>query len=102
MQNNSNKFKSQNNMKKHGIKFHIKKGTNNQNLYKCDQCDNMFNNMQEVPLHIVEHHLKCKTCARIFPNIKSLKVHITAIHSKGSLKHTIEREPSLKNHKVKK
>ena len=62
----------------------------------------MFKNKPEVTAHIVEHHLKCKTCARIVPNIKSLKVHITAIYLKGSLKHTIEREPSIKNHKVKK
>ena len=62
----------------------------------------MFNNNKEVPAHILEHHIQCKTCARIFPNIKSLKVHITAMQSKGSLKHTIEREPSLKNNKMKK
>lgn len=96
------KFKSLNNMKKHDIKFHMKHGSNNENLYKCDQCNNMFKNKQEVPAHIIDHHLKCKTCARTFPNTKSLNVHITAIHSRGSLKHTIEREPSLKNHKIKK
>ena len=88
-------------MKKHDIKFHMKQGSNNENVYKCDQCNNMFKNNQEVTSHNIDHHQKCKTCAKIFPNAKSLKGHITAIHSRGSLKHTIEREPSIKNHKIR-
>ena len=88
-------------MKKHDIKFNIKQGKNYENIYKWDQCNNLFKNKKEVPAPIVEYHMKCKTCARIFLNTNSLKVHITAIHSKGNGNDTIEREPSLKNHKVK-
>ena len=74
---------------------------NYENIYKWDQCNNLFKNKKEVPAPSVEYHMKCKTCARIFLNTNSLKVHITAIHSKGNGNDTIEREPSLKNHKVK-
>ena len=57
---------------------------NYENIYKWDQCNNLFKNKKEVPAPIVEYHMKCKTCARIFLNTNSLKVHITAIHSKGN------------------
>ena len=62
----SKKCRILNNMKKHDIKFHMKQGSNNENFFKCDQCNKMSKNKQEEPAHIIDTHQKCKTCTRIF------------------------------------
>ena len=43
-----------------------------------------------------------QTCVRqVFPTSSSMSDHVTAVHDKLKLKHTIEREASLRIHKVK-
>ena len=57
--------------------------------------------------HVTKFHgnnkqLKCTLYAISFSNKKILDAHITSVHQKENSKHTIEREPSLSNHKQKK
>ena len=61
-----------------------------------------FARKSEVPIHINGNHKKCSICEHIFTNTKVLQSHMKAVHKKEISKHTIEREPSLKNHKIKK
>jgi uncharacterized C2H2 Zn-finger protein len=95
-------FKSTDNLQTHDQKFHMKIIANKDKLYKCDQCDSTFARKSEVPIHINENHKKCSICEHIFTNTKVLQTHMKAVHKKEISKHTIEREPSLKNHKIKK
>ena len=95
-------FKSSDNLKTHDEKFHMKRIANRDPIYKCDQCTFTSTDKSEVYIHINEKHNKCDICQRIFTNIKTLDTHVKAIHKKEITKHSIEKEPSLKNHKIKK
>ena len=95
-------FKSIDNLQTHDIKFHIKRTTNKGKVYKCDQCNFTSAGKIELHSHIKEQHKKCDICGRMFTNTKVLETHVKATHKKELIKHTIEREPSLKNHKIKK
>ena len=93
-------FLSKHNLKVHDKRFHTKQGSESE--YKCDNCN--FTCIEKVKLsaHILKEHEKCKVCTKVFQNSKSLDTHIEAVHKKPKLKHTLEREPSLKNYKNKK
>ena len=90
------------NMKEHDENHHIKNSSSNNIEYKCDICTLTFKDKCEVPAHIIDKHRKCTHCKKIFTTEKVLETHIKAIHNKNDKKHNIEREPSLKNHKIKK
>ena len=94
--------KVSNNMKEHDENHHIKNSSSNNIEYKCDRCTLTFKEKIEVPTHIIDKHRKCTHCRKIFTTEKVLETHIKAIHNKDYKKHNIEREPSLKNHKIKK
>ena len=94
--------KSGNNMKEHDENYHIKNNSSINIEYKCDQCILTFKEKSEVSIHIINMHKKCIHCRKIFTTEKLLETHIKAIHKKENKKHNIEREPSLKNHKIKK
>ena len=95
-------FKSTDNLQTHDEKFHMKRIANKGLTYKCDQCSFTSTDKSEVHIHINEKHKKCDMWKRIFTNAKTLETHVKAIHKKELLKHTLEWEPSLKNHKKKK
>ena len=70
--------------------------------YKCDNCN--FTCIEKVKLsaHILKEHEKCKVCTTVFQNSKSMDAHIEGVHKKPKLKHTLERDPSLKKYNNKK
>ena len=82
----------------HDKRFHLEKGTA---LYKCDNCNERFEDKMQLVQHITTYHVPCSICKKVFPTSSSLSDHFTAVHDKLKLKHTIEREASLRIHKVK-
>ena len=70
-------------------------------MYKCDYCSSTFEEKSELSVHMTERHTTCTYCRKLFSTPKVLEIHIQAIHKKENMKHTIEREPSLKDHKMK-
>ena len=82
----------------HDRRFHLEKG---RNLYKCDNCDQKFEDKKVLGQHIAEYHIACSMCKKVFPDGISLSYHIEAVHEKLRQKHTIEKESSLRIHKVK-
>ena len=70
--------------------------------YKCDYCSEINFKKPELYNHIISTHKKCTVCAKVCPTQNSFENHMKAIHNKSSSKHTLEREPSLKNYKNKK
>ena len=95
-------FKSTDNLKTYDEKFQMKRTTSKGQTFKCDQCGFPSKDKSEVHNHINEKHKKCDICECIFTNSKTLETHVKAIHKKEIIKHTLEREPSLQNHKIKK
>ena len=92
-------FKSEATSLNHDKKFHMTQGTVNK--YKCDNCSETFKSTTQIFGNIKNYHQKCTICARIFPEAKSLETHVKAVHKNAIYKHTLERDPSLKNHKNK-
>ena len=78
----------------------MKNGSDNE--YCCQYCSKTFSDKGSLIQHIANQHKKCGVCSHIFPSEKVLEAHAKAVHKKVQFKHTIEREPSLKNHKNKK
>ena len=72
------------------------------NLYKCDNCDPVFDKKPKLKKHIDYNHTYCLLCEKVYPTQESLELHFDAVHKTGIAKHTLEREPSYQNHKVKK
>ena len=73
----------------------------------CEFCSNKFKSLNNLQNHVTKFHehnkqLMCTFCARSFQNKKILESHITSVHQKENSKRTLEREPSLSNHKQKK
>ena len=93
------KFKNIDNLKRHDQRFHIKQGTDT--TFKCDFCNEIFEDKRRLCDHIKTTHKKCSFCAKISPTAESLEIHQNAVHRKGKSKHKIERDPSMKNHKNK-
>ena len=50
--------------------------------------------------HIANQHKKCGIYVNTFPSEKVLKTHTQAVNKKVQFKHTLEQEPSCKNHKT--
>ena len=90
-------FKSSDN-----LQTHIEKKGTKDKFYKGDKCNSTFARKSEVLPHINETNKKCNICERKFTNTTVLQTHMKAIHKKELPKHKLEREPSLKNHKIKK
>ena len=68
-------FEDKNNLKEHDLFVHMCLETNQ---YKCDHCDSVFDRNSQLEKHIIE------------------------LHNQNFTIHTIDREPSLQNHKMKK
>ena len=86
-------FKSEANLKTHDKRCQMKKGSDNE--YCCQYCSKTFLYKGSLIQHITNQRKKYGVCSYIVPSAK-------AVHKKVQFKHTIEREPSLKNHKNKK
>ena len=69
--------------------------------YKCDNCDKVFDKKPKLKKHIDNDHTYCLLCEKVYPTQESLEFHFDAVHTTEMAKHTIEREPSYQNHKVK-
>ena len=93
-------FKSENTLKTYDLWYHMKKGL--KNGYFCEYCTKSFLAKVNLLGHITNEHKKCDVCKNIFPSDKVLESHKRSVHKKVQFKHTIEREPSLRNHKNKK
>ena len=91
--------KNVNTFKTHDLKYHMKKGINNG--YCCEYCRNKFSAKINLLSHIINQHKKCDMCKKIFQSDKVLETHIRSVHKRVQFKNTIEREPSFKNHLVK-
>ena len=83
----------------HDKKFHILKGTN---IYKCDNCKEKMDDKTKLINHITKEHIYCTICRKILLNPTSLNFHMIAVHESKKEKHQLEKEPSLRNIKVKK
>ena len=93
------KFKNENNLKTHDLRYHIKKGT--ENVYSCKYFAQTFSNKGELVGHITSYHKKCNVCENIFPSPRDINMHMKAVHKRDISKHSLAREPSLRNHKNK-
>ena len=96
-------FKTKIALNNHDEKYHIIRGQfgSGSFSYKCDNCNKKFTEKNTLEHHIAQDHIKCSICQKVFPTISSLNIHITAVHDNLKMKHKLEREPSLKNHKIK-
>ena len=96
-------FKNKNTLKNHDEKFHMTKGQleNGSSTVKCYNCNKKFMEKNLLKNHISKDHIICSDCKNVFPTITSLNIHITAVHDNLTGKHNLEREPSLKNHKMR-
>ena len=93
------KFKTLANLKRHDQRFHLKLGTDSE--FKCDFCHDIFADKTKLSDHTIKIHKKWTICAKLFSTTESLETHAIAVHKKGKTKHTIERDPKMKNHKNK-
>ena len=93
-------FKTEATLKTYDKRCHMKKGSDTE--YCCQYCSKIFPAKIQMVEHITNQHKKCCVCNNIFPSDKVLEAHAKAVHRKVQFKHTIEREPSFKNHKNKK
>ena len=93
------KFKNKSNLNTHDLRYH-KKGT--KNVYSCTYCAQKFADKVELLEHIRSCHKKCNVCENIFPSQRDIEMHLKSVHKRDLSKHSLAREPSLRNHKNKK
>ena len=91
-------FRNETTLGNHDKKFHLEKGAS---FFKCDNCDETFWEKLQLGQHITKEHTSCSLCKKVYPDSTSLNYHVTAVHNKLKMKHDIERESSLRIHKVK-
>ena len=91
-------FKTKNNLQNHVKKFHS---------LKCEflNCKTIFIDTAQLETHKEANHVKCEECGKLFMTKIRLNDHFIADHRDKMIpmrtKQSIEREPSLKNHKIK-
>ena len=91
-------FKTRSNLKIHVKKFHS---------LKCEflNCKTIFMDNAQLETHKEANHMKCEECGKLFMTKIRLNDHFIVDHrdkmNPMRTKHSIEREPSLKNHKIK-
>ena len=44
------------------------------NVYKCDNCNEMFDNKLKLKYHMTKEHIGCAICIKVFPTITSLNI----------------------------
>ena len=79
--------------------------SSNESNHQCKICNNNLKNINNLKNYEEKFHSqqeKCTFCARNFENSKILETNITEVHNKVDTKDTLERDPSLANHKQKK
>ena len=90
-----NEISSQN----HDRNVHLTLGPGDNVIYKCDYCKSLQLTREQLFNHITNNHKRCTICAKVFSTSKSFEKHDKPNHHKATAKHTLEREPSLKNYK---
>ena len=93
-------FKNKNNLNIHARKFH--EIENIDDAYECDVCWAPISTKSMIRKHKRNDHYQCKKCEKFCKDKFTLDEHMIQIHIENSRKHTLEREPSLRNHKLKK
>ena len=76
-----------------------------ESIHQCKICNNNFKSINNLKNHEAKFHsqeTKCTIFARTFENSKTLETHITSVYTKSNTNRTLERNPSLANHKQKK
>ena len=94
------KFKSESNLEKHDKKFHLTKESVPK--YKCFHCTKISENKIKLYNHMSAEHTICLICEKVFSSESTLDNHKKMTHRTNFSKHSIERDPSLRNHKIKK
>ena len=79
----------------------IHEGNKSNELLKCKNCSEKFKEKSELENHIKIQHATCSLCDQVYSTKESLIFHISAVHEKVNNKHVLEKEPSFKNHKLK-
>ena len=77
----------------------MKKGT--ENMYCCKYCAETFSDIVQLAGHITSYHKKCYVCENIFPSQRDIETHMKTVHKREISKHSLSREPSVRNHKNK-
>ena len=95
-------FRNEITSKNHDRKVHVTLGPGDTVSYKCDYCKSLQLTREQLFNHIPNNHKRCTICAKVFSTSKSFEKHDKPNHHKATAKHTLEREPSLKNSKNKK
>ena len=70
--------------------------------FECDVCWAPIGTKSKLRIHKRKEHFECKTCENYFNDTNELNEHMIKRHKENSRKLGIEREPSLRNHKIKK
>ena len=93
-------FQNKNNLNIHIRKFHELE--NGDATYECDVCWAPLSTKSNIRKHKRNDHCQCKTCETFFKDNIELNDHMIKTHRGNNRKHLLEREPSLRNHKIKK
>ena len=94
------KFKSVSNLDKHDRKFHMTKEPVPR--YRCFHCTKISQNKKNLCDHMTTEHKICLICEKVFLSEVTLDNHKKVNHRTNFYKHSLERDPSMKNHKIKK
>ena len=61
-----------------------------------------FTKRHKLKKHIDNNHTYCLLYEKVYPTQESLEFHFEAVHKTGMAKHSMGRDPTYKNHKLKK
>ena len=92
-------FKNMNNLNIHIRKYHELE--NMEDPYECDVCWAPMSTKSIIRKHKRKDHFECKKCENYFKDTITLDDHMIKKHQENNKKHKLEREPSLRNHKIK-
>ena len=73
-----------------------------ENVYSCKYFACKFSDKVQLVGHITRYQKKCNVCDNIFPSQRYIETDMRAVHKRDVSKHSLAREPSLRNHKNKK
>ena len=75
---------------------------NSDNLYDCDVCCAPNSTKSIIRKHKRNDHFQCPNCEKYLKDTKSLDDYMIKSHKENIKKHQLERDPSLRNNKMKK
>jgi hypothetical protein len=89
------KFKSVSNLDKHDRKLHMTKELVPR--YRCFHCTKISQNKKNLCDHMTTEHKICLICEKVFLSELTLDNHKKVNHRSNFYKHSLERDPSMKN-----